>query len=359
MSAVVQLLQDVQISREPPSKDRLTSAHRTFRNALEADNSLRSRVGQDLKELAHDIAKVETSFMAIHELMKAFDNRRMTANGEEFDPRWGQLRLIYVNTLSESKASTKELHDQIRELVNVFLPIVRSDDSEVVKAAVKMRRLEDYIANLEAFHEPAVQRGNQFLSLREEVSRFRGNLNDALPKIDNKMKTQIETLKSDIKFLENGMYELKNQFEKYECENHMLKDFAPNFTRSYESNCNGFVDRLRAVGNTGLTSPLAERERDHLRLLEDLAHVEKNETDMANIITILAEHDSWFSDISEKLSGIEGIWRMLVNDTSFLCYGLKPMEAEDDDTLYNLRANSLRPVYEALESALAAYLSAI
>ena len=44
-----------------------------------------------------------------------------------------------------------------------------------------------------------------------------------------------------------------------------------------------------------------------------LERLEKNEEFMHRIMDLLEKHTSWFDETTQKLSGMEGIWRMVSN----------------------------------------------
>lgn len=58
-----------------------------------------------------------------------------------------------------------------------------------------------------AFCEPAEQRGNQFLYLKQDVAAFHNNLDTALPNSDNQLHNQKSNLKFDIENASRGIEE--------------------------------------------------------------------------------------------------------------------------------------------------------
>ncbi|KDR76682.1 hypothetical protein GALMADRAFT_139581 [Galerina marginata CBS 339.88] len=302
MSVVAQFLQGVKIAGEPPSTVQLASAHNTLKDALEKDVNLRQRIRQDLADLGNNAARVEQNFSTVQGVVNELDGRDMLQNKEKFGARWEELHRRYSVALGQSKASITELHNKIHEFVYVLLPMVESDDPNM--QVIRMKRLEDYVKIIMAFHKPAEQRGNEFLYLKQDVVAFHGNLDTALPNSDNQLHDQ------------------RNR---------------------------GNVINRQIRGKMG--------QIDDKR--QQLDRLEKNEEYMHRIMELLKNHTSWFDETTQKLSGMEGIWRMLTSDATTLQTRLKAMEKEDDSAMFNLRANSVRPVYEALESALEAYISAL
>lgn len=58
-----------------------------------------------------------------------------------------------------------------------------------------------------AFHDPAEQRGNQFLNLKQNVAAFKIDLNKALPNSDNQLHNQRNNWNADIENTVRGIEE--------------------------------------------------------------------------------------------------------------------------------------------------------
>ncbi|KDR68863.1 hypothetical protein GALMADRAFT_1353274 [Galerina marginata CBS 339.88] len=345
MSVVAQFLQGVNIAGAPPSKDQLASAHNTLKDALEKDVNLRQRIRQDLADLGSNAVRVQENFSTVQGVVNELDGRDMLQNNEKFGARWEELHRRYSVALGQSKASITELHNKIHEFVYVLLPMVESDDPNM--QAIRMKRLEDYVEIIMAFHEPAEQRGNEFLYLKQDVVAFHGNLDTALPNSDNQLHNQRDSLNSDISNREREIADLRRQYDQCRDDDNIFSFFAELVTNDNENRRNdinrqiqGKMDQIN--GNR-----------------QQLDRLEGNEECMHRIMELLKNHTSWFDETTQKLSGMEGIWRMLTSDATALQTRLKGMEKEDDSDMFDLRARSVRPVYEALESALEAYISAV
>lgn len=95
MSVVAQFLQGVKIAGEPPSRDQLTSAHDTLRDALEKNSgSLRQQIRQDLTDLGYNAAQVERNFATVQGVVNEIDGQDMLQNNEKFGARWDDLHKV-------------------------------------------------------------------------------------------------------------------------------------------------------------------------------------------------------------------------------------------------------------------------
>ncbi|KDR68871.1 hypothetical protein GALMADRAFT_1353281 [Galerina marginata CBS 339.88] len=335
MSVVSEFLQGVQIAGQPASKEQLTSAHNALKGALKNDDSLRYQIRKDLADLGYNAGQVEQNFGIVQGVVNELDGREMLQNNEKFGSRWEVLHRRYSVNLSQSKASITELHNQIHEFVNVLLPMVESEDPETIKQVIKSRRLEEYVQIITAFHEPAENRGNEFLYLKQEVAAFHNNLDTALPNSDNQMHNERNRLNSEIDNMLREIEDLRRQ------------------VAWLASLCRYFTVEAHQFKSMNSKAEQIERNR------QQIPRLEQNEECMHRIMNLLKEHTSWFDETTQKLSGMEGIWRMLTNDATKLQTRLSAMEKEEDSDAFNLRADSVRPVYETLESALEAYISAL
>ncbi|KDR68877.1 hypothetical protein GALMADRAFT_215467 [Galerina marginata CBS 339.88] len=78
--------------------------------------------------------------------------------------------------------------------------------------------------------------------------------------------------------------------------------------------------------------------------------LDNNREFMHGIMDKLRNHTSKFDETTQKLSGMEGIWCMLEEDANSVYEQLKRNR---------LQTKGVRPLYEALESALVGYISAL
>ncbi|KDR69441.1 hypothetical protein GALMADRAFT_215120 [Galerina marginata CBS 339.88] len=248
-----------------------------------------------------------------------------------------------------TKKQLKEVHDTIASQLNksdvrndihlleVFLPYVESKAS----AGKKEIKLNEYIAELEEFVKNGTSNANRFLRLREEVVAFQKKLHDIIP-------SQIADVKEQLKNLDVNITKLEGE----------LKEFAK---------------VLSFFGENTMEETMKKAE-EKARKEDELKGLQKKKGDLnarrAHLEAALVELnalDATFADLIGRLTTMETIWRMLVNDAIKLKEGLvkvnKPTapkgSADDDDedeaAFVKLRMKSLKAVYFTLQDALDTY----